>query len=119
MSRKTVSKYHRWAQKHDVLTAPLPDAATLQAQLKTTLPVSRHSYVEFVFDQEVDTWLRCHRRAFEWFGGVVRRVVLDNLKAAIVHAALYDPVVQRAYRECAEHYGFLISRCRPRTPEHK
>ena len=222
VSRKTVSKYRRWAQQHDVLTAPLPDPATLQAQLKTTLPVSppptipskvtpfrdqvialrqrgvecqaiydilreqhafagsygsvyrfvrhleprtpeayvrvetgpaeeaqvdfgyagllhdpasdtlrkawafvmtlsfsRHSYVEFVFDQEVDTWLRCHRRAFEWFGGVVRRVVLDNLKAAIVHAALYDPVVQRAYRECAEHYGFLISPCRPRTPEHK
>jgi transposase len=84
-----------------------------------TLSFSRHSYVEFVFDQEVDTWLRCHRRAFEWYGGVVRRVVLDNLKAAIVHAALYDPVVQRAYRECAEHYGFLISPCRPRTPEHK
>src|SRR4029450_5706879 len=51
--------------------------------------------------------------------GVVRRVVLDNLKAAIVHAAVYDPVVQRAYRECAEHYGFLISPCRPRTPQHK
>ena len=46
-------------------------------------------------------------------------MVLDNLKAAIVHAALYDPVVQRAYRECAEHYGLLISPCRPRTPEHK
>jgi hypothetical protein len=46
---------------------------------------SRHSYVEFVFDQEVDIWLRCHRRAFEWYGGAVRRVVLDNLKAAIVH----------------------------------
>ena len=84
-----------------------------------TLSFSRHNYVEFVFDQEVDTWLRCHRHAFEWYGGVVRRVVLDNLKAAIVHAALYDPVVQRAYRECAEHYGFLISPCRPRTPEHK
>jgi len=84
-----------------------------------TLSFSRHSYVEFVFDQEIDTWLRCHRHAFEWYGGVVRRVVLDNLKAAIVHAALYDPVVQRAYRECAEHYGFLISPCRPRTPEHK
>ena len=49
----------------------------------------------------------------------MRRVVVDNLKAAITHATLYDPVVQRAYRECAEHYGFLISPCRPRTPEHK
>jgi transposase len=84
-----------------------------------TLSFSRHQYVEFVFDQSVATWLRCHRRAFEWFGGVPRRVVLDNLKAAIVRAALHDVVVQRAYRECAEHYGFLISPCRPRTPEHK
>jgi transposase len=24
-----------------------------------------------------------------------------------------------AYRECAEHYGFLILPCRPATPEHK
>jgi len=84
-----------------------------------TLSFSRHQYAEFVFDQEVGTWLRCHRNAFEWFGGVPRRIVPDNLKAAIVKAVLYDPVVQRAYRECAEHYGFLISPCRPRTPEHK
>jgi transposase len=84
-----------------------------------TLSFSRHQYVEFVFNQEIGTWLRCHRNAFEWFAGVPRRIVIDNLKAAIIKAVLYDPVVQRAYRECAEHYGFLISPCRPRTPEHK
>src|SRR6266542_294999 len=74
---------------------------------------------ELVFDQSVATWLRLHRAAFEFFGGVPRRVVLDNLRAAIVHAALYDPEVQRSDRELAEHYGFLIAPCRPRTPEHK
>jgi transposase len=84
-----------------------------------TLSFSRHQYVEFVFDQEIGTWLRCHRNAFEWFGGVPHRVVLDNLKAAITKAALHDLVVQRAYRELAEHYGFLISPCRPATPQHK
>jgi hypothetical protein len=46
-------------------------------------------------------------------------VVVDNLKAAIVRAAWDDPEVQWAYRECAEHYGFLIAPCRPGTPEHK
>jgi len=30
-----------------------------------------------------------------------------------------NPQVQQAYRECAEHYGFLISPCRVRTPQHK
>jgi hypothetical protein len=37
VSRKTVPKYRAWAQRHDVLTGPLPDAATLHAQLNTTL----------------------------------------------------------------------------------
>lgn len=30
-----------------------------------------------------------------------------------------EALAQRAYRECAEHYGFLIDPTRPRTPEHK
>jgi transposase len=84
-----------------------------------TLSYSRHQYVEFVFDQKVETWLRLHRNAFAWLGGVPGRVVIDNLKAAIVKAVWDDPEVQQSYRECAEHYGFLIAPCRPRTPEHK
>ena len=72
------------------------------------LACSRHLYAELVFDQRVETWLLCHRHAFEFLGGVPERIVLDNLKAAIVHASVHDPVVQRSYRECAEHYGFRI-----------
>lgn len=84
-----------------------------------TLAWSRHQYVEFVWDQKVETWLTCHRHAFEFFGGVPARVVPDNLKAAIVKACWDDPQVQFSYRECAQHYGFRIAPCRPRTPEHK
>ena len=51
-----------------------------------TLSFSRHQYAELVFDQTIETWGRLHRAAFEFFGGVPRRVVLDNLRAAIVHA---------------------------------
>lgn len=84
-----------------------------------TLSWSRHQYVEFVFDQKIETWLRCHRNAFAFLEGVPKRVVIDNLKAAIVKAIQDDPEVQRSYQECALHYGFLISPCRVRTPEHK
>ncbi|HZW04511.1 MAG TPA: IS21 family transposase [Anaerolineaceae bacterium] len=80
---------------------------------------SRYAYVEFVFDQKVATWLRCHRNAFAFFNGVPGRLVIDNLKAGITQAVWDDPQVQMAYRECAEHYGFLILPCRPATPEHK
>jgi transposase len=84
-----------------------------------TLAYSRHQYAELVFDQTVPTWLACHRHAFEWFGGVPRTVVPDNLKAAVLVAALHDPVLGEAYRRQAQHYGFVISPTRPRTPEHK
>ena len=83
-----------------------------------TLSWSRHQYVEFVFDQKVETWLRLHRNAFAFFGGVPKRVVIDNLKAGIARACWHEPQAQQSYRECAEHYGFLIDPCLPRTPEH-
>jgi transposase len=80
---------------------------------------SRHLYAELVYDQRVATWLLCHRHAFEFWGGCPRTVVLDNLKAAILHASVHEPVAQRSYRECAEHYGFRIDPNPPRTPRLK
>ena len=84
-----------------------------------TLSYSRHQYAEIVFDQKIATWLALHRRAFEYFGGVPRRVVPDNLKAAVTKALIIDPILAEAYRRFALHYGFLISPTRPRTPQHK
>jgi transposase len=84
-----------------------------------TLAHSRHQYVEFVWDQSSATWLGCHRRAFEWFDGVPERVIIDNAKCAIVKACAHDPLVQRAYAECAEGYGFKIDACPPHDPQKK
>ena len=80
---------------------------------------SRLSYREVVFNQKQPTFFACHIHAFEFFGGVSEKVTPDNLKAAIIVASFEDPLVNRAYRELAEHYGFLISPCLPRRPEHK
>src|SRR5579862_575625 len=74
---------------------------------------SRHMYAEIVLRQNVETWLGCHRRAFEWFGGVPSKILLDNAKCAIVKACYHDPEVQRSYAEYAEGYGFIISPCPP------
>lgn len=84
-----------------------------------TLCWSRHQYAEIVRDQTVATWLKCHRRAFEWFGGVPSKVIIDNPKCAITRACYRDPEVQRAYAECAEGYGFRIEPCPPRDPKKK
>lgn len=84
-----------------------------------TLCYSRHQYAELVFDQKVPTWIALHRRAFESWGGVPRRVVPDNLKAAVAKILVHDPVLGEAYRRMAQHYGFVISPTRPYTPRHK
>lgn len=84
-----------------------------------TLCWSRHQYVEFVWDQTVATWLGCHRRAFEWFGAVPERLIIDNPKCAITRACIHDPMVNRAYAECAEGYGFRIDPCPPADPQKK
>jgi len=84
-----------------------------------TLCHSRHQYVEFVWDQSVATWLGCHRRAFEWFAAVPARLIIDNAKCAITRACARDPLVQRAYAECAEGYNFKIDPCPPHDPQKK
>jgi transposase len=84
-----------------------------------TLCFSRHMYAEVVTDQKVGTWLACHRRAFEFFNGVVGKLIIDNPKCAITKACFRDPQVQRSYAELAEGYGFIISPCPPRDPQKK
>jgi transposase len=84
-----------------------------------TLSFSRHCYAELVFEQKALTWLAAHTRALAYFGGAPQRVVIDNLKAGIQKAVFEDEEPNRSYAELAEHYGFLIAPCRPRTPEHK
>jgi transposase len=84
-----------------------------------TLTCSKHMYAEVVTNQRVETWLGCHRRAFEHFGGTPNKVVIDNPKCAITRACYYEPEVQRAYGEFAEGYSFLISPCPPRDPQKK
>ena len=84
-----------------------------------TLCFSRHLYAEVVCDQKVETWLACHRRAFEFFNGVPAKLIIDNPKCAITRACYRDPEVQRSYAELAEGYGFVISPCPVRDPQKK
>lgn len=98
-----------------------PSSGTLRPAyvFVATLCYSRHQYAEIVFDQKTPTWIALHRRAFEAWGGVPRRIVPDNLKAAVKQALVFDPVLAEAYRRMAQHYGFVISPTLPGMPEHK
>ncbi len=84
-----------------------------------TLSHSRYRFVRFVFRQDVETWIDCHIRAFEFFGGVPETILLDNLKAGIIKPDIYDPTINRTYAELERHYGFVADPAKVRTPEHK
>jgi len=71
-----------------------------------TLCFSRHMYAEVVTNQKVETWLACHRRAFEHFNGVPAKLIIDNPKCAITRACFRDPEVQRSYGELAKAMDF-------------
>ena len=84
-----------------------------------TLCWSRHQYVELVTHQDIETWLRCHQNAFNWFGGVVKKIIIDNAKCAIIKACYHEPVIQKSYEGFAQDYGFIISACPPYDPQKK
>jgi transposase len=80
---------------------------------------SRKAFRMIVLDQTAHTFLMGHVYAFEHFNGVPKICVLDNLKAGIIRSTIDNDMVNRSYQELAEHYGFIISPCLPRAPEHK
>jgi transposase len=84
-----------------------------------SLSYSRHRFVRFVFRQDIPTWIDCHIRAFEFFGGVPASVVLDNLKAGVVKPDIYDPTINKAYAELERHYGFVADPAKVASPKLK
>ncbi len=65
------------------------------------------------------SWTASHVAAWDFFAGAQVRLVSDNLKTGIVKANLYDPLVNGAYGEMAEHYGCLVDLARALKPKDK
>jgi transposase len=86
---------------------------------RIVLSHSRKAYSEVVYRQTTDDFLRCLENAFRHFGGVPRRLVLDNLKAAVQKADWFDPQINPKVRSFGEHYGTVFLPTRPYTPRHK
>ena len=84
-----------------------------------SLSHSRYRYVEFVFSQDQVTWAQLHINAYQFFGGVPLRIVLDNLKAGVLKPNIYDPTLNETYSELSRFYGFAIDPAKIFKPEHK
>ena len=80
---------------------------------------SHYTYAEAQETQKLPCFLMGHARAFEFFGCVPKLCVPDCLKSAVSKAHRYDPDVNLAYSEMAEHYGVGILPARPAKPKDK
>lgn len=83
------------------------------------LACSRHMFVRPVVRMDQLGWVIAHVEAFAFFGGAPRRLVSDNLKTGVIKPDLYDPKLNRAYAEMAEHYGVLVDPARALKPKDK
>ena len=87
--------------------------------LVVTLSYSRACYEEVVFGQTTENFIRAIENAFRHFGGVPKKIIIDNLKAAVKRHDWFDPELNRKVIEFARHYNTVIVPTKPYTPEHK
>lgn len=83
------------------------------------LPASNYTYAEAQASENQCNWNNGHVRAFAFFGGVVQIVVPDNLKTGVQKPNYYEPDLNPAYQELAEHYQFAVLPARVRKPKDK
>jgi transposase len=73
---------------------------------------SRMLYVEFTVSETMEHFLACHANAFAFFGGVPGKVMVDNLKSAVLQRIVGQaPVFHPRYKDFADHFGFAIAPC--------
>ena len=76
------------------------------------LCASRMLYVECTVSQTMEHFLACHQHAFDFFGGIPHKIMVDNLKSAVLKRAVGDaPVLNPKYLDFATHHGFTIAPC--------
>lgn len=88
--------------------------------LVMVLCYSRMMYVEFTVSQTMEHFLACQQNAFRFFGGVPAKVMVDNLKSAVLKRTMgQTPVFNPRYLDFAAHYGFTIVPCAVRKGNEK
>lgn len=83
------------------------------------LPFSDYSFAMAVRTQSIEDFLYALGCALAFFGGVPLVLVPDNFKAAILKANRYDPDINRALEDFANHYDMSIMPARVRKPRDK
>jgi transposase len=83
------------------------------------LPYSDYSFALAVLHQTIEDFLYALTCCLQEIGGVPQLLVPDNLKAAVIKANRYEPDINRALEDFANHYWFTVIPTRIKRPRDK
>jgi transposase len=84
-----------------------------------TLPYSGKMYVDASPDMKMSSWIASHVRAFRFFGGLPRILVIDNLKTGVSKPNTYEPVINETYSDLARYYDVTVVPAKVAYPKGK
>jgi transposase len=85
----------------------------------SVLGYSGLTYVRACFSQKKEDFLPCIVHALNYYGGVPRVLVPDNLKSGVDKASSYEAEINRDLLDLGNHYGMAILPARSRKPRDK
>ena len=85
----------------------------------TILGYSHYPYVEAFPNEQEQSWITGHVNALHYYGGLPNQIAPDNCKTAVATPKYYEPIINSAYWEMAQHYGVAIIPARVRKPRDK
>ena len=77
----------------------------------TILPYSYGLYTSVFPDKTNPSFFTGHVKAFEFFGGVPRRCIYDNLRSAVAKSSGTTAVKQEEFKKLEAHYSFDSDFC--------
>lgn len=83
------------------------------------LPASDYAFAMAVPSQRTEDFCYAVDCCLQWLGGVPRQLVPDNLKAAVIKADRYNPSINEAFLQLANHYGCVVNPARAMHPQDK
>lgn len=83
------------------------------------LPYSDYGFALAVPTQSIEDFLFALSCCLSFLGGVPLALVPDNLKAAVVKASRYEPTINQALEDFANHYGTTVVPARVVKPRDK
>ncbi len=125
--KRSMRQIHRAGEKlfadYAGPTVPIIDPVTGEIRAASifvaVLGASSYTFACATTGQTQKDWLTGMGRALTFIGGVPALIVPDNPRALVAVADRYEPALNRATAEFANHYGTVILPARPRKPQDK